>query len=468
MAESVKPKVLVVDDELSICRSCEKVLVRRGFEVEIAPSGREALNLLRKTPFDLVLTDLRMLGMGGMELLENLRTSYPDVVAVVITGYATVASVVETMKLGAYDYLPKPFTAQELANVAEKAWEHRKLILERNALLKGEATPHFAGIIGNSPKMQEVFRLIKKVAVADTTVLIMGESGTGKELVAQAIHAQSPRKQRRFLAVDCGVLSTELLQSELFGHVKGAFTGAVSAKPGIFEVADRGTVFLDEICNVSLEVQAKLLRFIQSREFLPLGGTDPKRVDVRLVFATNRDLAKMVEAGAFREDLYYRLYVVPIHLPSLRERKEDIPLLAYHFLGKVQAGSGRKVTTISDAALKLLQDFNWPGNVRQLENTVEWAVITCEKETIEPQHLPRSVAQEGLPPGVAVPQTNAELLSAKRTLRDQVVGDLERVFVLRALERNDWNISRAARDVGMQRQNFQALMRKHQVQTERS
>jgi two-component system NtrC family response regulator len=430
-------------------------------------SGKEALALLVQEPFDVVFTDLKMLGMGGMELLENLQTRFPDVVCVVITGYETVASVVETMRLGAYDYLPKPFTAQELAAAARKAWDKRKQILDRKALLNGESVCELLGIVGKSASMQEVSRLVQKVAATDSTVLIIGESGTGKELIARAVHQLSPRKLERFFAIDCGALSVELLQSELFGHVKGAVTGAVGNKMGVFEVADHGTVFLDEIANLDPEIQAKLLRFIQERELLPVGSTQPRKVDVRLIFATNRDLGQMVSEGSFREDLYYRLCVVPIHLPPLRERKEDIALLAYHLLGKVQIKIGKKIRAVSDGALKLLQDYDWPGNIRQLENVMEWATITCDRDVIEPCHLPRDLFRQDVIRQTAVPHTNVELLAAKRKLRDQAIADLERVFVLQALERNDWNVSRAAREVGVKRQNFQALMRKHHVSSDR-
>ncbi len=359
MTSANAPRVLVVDDEPSICRSCEKILVREGYEVTTVTSGAAALDLLGRGPFDLVFTDLKMAEMGGMELLEALRSQYPDIVPVVITGFATIASVVETMKVGAFDYLPKPFTPDEMAAVARKAWDRRQLLVRSHGA-PAPATDDpamFAGIVGASPKMQEVYRNLRKVAATSSTVLIIGETGTGKELVARAIHTLSPRKHERFFAVDCGALTVTLLESELFGHVKGSFTGATSDKRGIFEVANRGTVFLDEICNVDVEVQAKLLRFIQEREFLPVGATQPRHVDVRLVFATNRDLEKMVRDGTFREDLYYRLYVFPIQLPPLRERREDIPLLACHLLAKSRERCAKPVARFSEDALRLLGQF---------------------------------------------------------------------------------------------------------------
>lgn len=468
MIDMDSPKALIVDDEPTICRAGEKILAREGYRVKIAYSGKQALTLLEQEPFDILFTDLKMAEMGGMELLETLRSRFPEVVPVVITGYATIASAVETMKLGAFDYLPKPFTPDEMAAVAKKAWDKRQKLLETRAIAQGEMLPSFCGIVGKSPKIQEIFRMIRKVAPTSSTVLIVGETGTGKELVARAIHTFSPRNEHRFCAVDCGTLSVELLESELFGHVKGSFTGAVSNKQGIFEAADQGTVFLDEICNINLEIQGKLLRFIQEREFLPVGGTETKRVDIRLVFATNRDLEKMVAEGSFREDLYYRLYVYPIHLPPLRERREDIAVLAYHLLAKMQTQGGKKIQSISDAALKLLEQYDWPGNVRQLESTIERAVISCDGSTIEPHHLPMAITRAGLPESYPVPQNNQEFLALKKKLREQAIAELEREFILDALQRNDWNVTRAAQEVNIQRPNFQALMRKHAIRAGRN
>jgi DNA-binding NtrC family response regulator len=468
MNDMDSPRALIVDDEPTICRACEKILSREGYSVKTAYSGKQALSLLEQEPFDILFTDLKMADMGGMELLETIRTRFPDLVPVVITGYATIASAVETMKLGAFDYLPKPFTPDEMAAVAKRAWEKRQNLIEARAISQGETLPSFCGIIGKSAKIQEIFRMIRKVAPTSSTVLIVGETGTGKELVARAIHTLSPRSDNRFCAVDCGTLSVELLESELFGHVKGSFTGAISNKQGIFEAADQGTVFLDEICNINLEIQGKLLRFIQEREFLPVGGIETKHVDIRLVFATNRDLEKMVAEGTFREDLYYRLYVYPIQLPPLRERREDIPLLAYHLLAKIQTQEGKKITGISDAALALLQHYDWPGNVRQLESAIERAVISCDGALVEPQHLPMAVTRAGLPEPYPVPKNNKEFLALKKKLREQAIGELEREFVLEALQRNDWNVTRAAQEVDIQRPNFQALMRKHAIRSGRN
>lgn len=460
MTSAGHQKVLVVDDELSVCKSCEKILTRLGFEVRTVLSGSQALALLKEEPFDLVFTDLKMADVGGMELLEALRASFPEIVPIVITGYATIASVVETMKLGAFDYLPKPFTPAEMAAVVEKAWRKRLRLLETQPAVTGEPDAEFPGMVGRSAEIQEVFSLIRKVAPTSSTVLIIGESGTGKELVARAIHRLSPRNQQRFFAVDCGTLSVNLLESELFGHVKGAFTGAVAAKRGIFEASDHGTVFLDEICNVDLEVQGKLLRFIQEREFIPVGSTETRHVDVRLIFATNKDLSRMVAQGSFRDDLYYRLQVFPIYLPALRERREDIPRLAADLLAKARLRSGKQVTRISDETLQILEQHEWPGNVRQLEGAIEAAVISCDGDTLEPRHLPRTIQPKLHLRQGPLPKTNDEFLALKRQLREQAVAELERDFVAAALERSDGNVSRAASQVGIARPNFQALMRK--------
>jgi DNA-binding NtrC family response regulator len=467
MTSADGPRVLVVDDDVSVCRSCEKILVREGYQVKATTSGAEALEWLERESFDLVFSDLKMAEMGGMEVLEALRSRFPDVVPVVITGYATISSVVETMKIGAFDYLPKPFTPDEMGAVARKAWDRRQLLLRgRGAAGSNADDPTvFGGIVGGSPKMQEVYRLIRKVASTSSTVLIVGETGTGKELVARAIHRLSPRRNERFFAVDCGALSVTLLESELFGHLRGSFTGAVGDKRGIFESAHRGTVFLDEICNVDVEVQAKLLRVVQEREFLPVGGTEPRRVDVRLVFATNRDLEAMVRQGTFREDLYYRLYVFPIALPPLRERREDIPMLACHMLARARERSGRPVSRLSEDAIRLLEQFEWPGNVRQLESVIERAVIACDGDTVEPRHLPRTLSRQSLPADLTIPRTNPEFLAMKKRLRELATGDLEREFVMEALQRNGWNVTRAARQVGIQRPNFQMLMRRHGIRT---
>jgi transcriptional regulator with PAS, ATPase and Fis domain len=334
-----------------------------------------------------------------------------------------------------------------------------------NLYLRGEihAKYRFENIIGTSKKMQEIYRLIAKVAPTNSTVLITGESGTGKELIARAIHYNSQRKDRQFVPVDCAVLSENLLESELFGHIKGSFTGAIVTKPGLFEVADGGSLFLDEIGNISLAMQSKLLRVIQEREFTPVGGTKLKKVDIRLIAATNKDLPEKIKEGTFREDLYYRLNIVPIPLPPLRERQEDISLLAEHFLKKYCQEMGKNPQRLSPAATGLLMRYSWPGNVRELENLMERVVIMTDEEVILPKHFPFPL-QEGSE-GITfdVPKTSEELKELKRHLRDRAVEEAERLFVLGALTRNEWNVTRSAKEVGMLRPNFQALMRKHNI-----
>ena len=455
-------KILVIDDDLTVCKSCQKIIQKAGHEVAYSLSGHEALRMMEDIAYDIVFTDLKMAEMGGMEVLRFIKDRDPDVVVVIITGYATVASAVETMKVGAFDYLPKPFTPAEFRAVLNKAIEEREAIVGNRELAAQPAIiSGFHGIIAESPKMETVFSMIQKVSPTDSNVLIVGESGTGKELVARAIHDSSRRKGKRFFAVDCAALSGTLLESELFGHVKGAFTGATQDKPGVFEVASGGTVFLDEICNINTEVQSKLLRFLQEREFLPVGATQTRSVDVRLVFATNRDLKTMVSEGTLREDFYYRIFVYPISVPPLRDRKSDIPLLAYHFLKRYSVDFGRPVKSISRDAMAAMSQYTWPGNVRQLENVIQAAIIASEGEELTYRDLPEFREPQELP--LVIPKTNTELKRLKKELRLKTVENVEKDFLVQALQRNDWNVTRAAKDVGMQRTNFQGLMRKHGI-----
>jgi two-component system NtrC family response regulator len=384
-------------------------------------------------------------------------------VVVVITGYATIASAVETMRSGAFDYLPKPFTAGELKAVLDRALERRSLLQTAAAEGKDAGASVFEGLIGRSPAMRDVYALIQKVAPTDSTVLIVGESGTGKDLTAKAIHNLSRRKDERFFAIDLSTLSSTLLESELFGHVRGAFTGATAEKPGVFDVADRGTIFLDEIGNLALETQGRLLRVLQEKEFLPVGSTTVRKVDVRMILATNRDLKELVTAGEFREDLYYRLNVVPIKLPPLRERATDIPDLALHFLRKHCAANRKPIPSILPEAFDALMQYRWPGNVRELEHIVERLVILGEGDRIEPIHIAAALFGAGPTITSVLPKSNEELQALKKQIRESSVLELEKMFVQKALARNDWNVSQAARDVHMQRSNFQALMKKHGI-----
>lgn len=459
-----KGRILVVDDEAVVCKSCERILSPEGYEVETALSGQEALDKLSQGLFDIVITDLKMPGMDGMELLAKIREKDPEMIIIMITGYSTVQTAVQAMKMGALDYIPKPFTPEELIVVVEKALDKKKLIFENIYLRKElEAKYSFENIVGNSPKIQEVFKFIRKVAPTDSTVLLYGESGTGKELIARAIHFNSTRKNKPFFPVDCGVLSQDLLESELFGHVKGSFTGAIVTKPGIFEVADGGSVFLDEIGDINPVIQGKLLRVIQEQEFLPVGGVQPKKVDLRFIVATNKNLENLVKEKKFRDDLYYRLNVVSITVPPLRERKDDIPILAYHFLKKFTKEMDRDIKSISVEAMNKLINYEWPGNVRQLENVIERAVVMAESQAIVSEYLPASILGKGAEIDTQSPKTSQELKKMKKYLRESAVENVERMFVLEALNRNDWNVTNSAKEVGMQRTNFQALMRKYNI-----
>lgn len=459
-------KVLVVDDEPAICHNCQKILVKAGYDVTCAYNGQEALALIAAAPFDIVVTDLKMSRMGGMELLQRVKSATADTMVIVITGYSTVSSAVEVMKLGAFDYLPKPFTPEELRAVVGQAHRSRQTMLQNRRLIQTDPRPLKAShqLIGTSAKMKKVIQMIAKVAPTEATVLINGESGTGKELVARAVHANSKRADRVFFAVDCGTLSGNLLESELFGHARGAFTGAHKDKEGIFQRADGGTVFLDEIGNIDLEVQGKLLRFLESREFLPIGHTAPRKVDIRLILATNQNLEEMVQAGRFRHDFYYRIYVYPIFLPPLRERPEDILPIAYHFIKQFSRDMDKPIEGASEEAANYLLQQEWPGNIRQLRNAVERAVIQCESTAIGLRDLAFGEITGDLTALMAnIPETNKELLELKKEIRQKAVHQIEKSFILHALSQCDWNVTQAARRVGLKRTNFQGMMRKYGV-----
>jgi DNA-binding NtrC family response regulator len=459
------PRILVVDDEMIVCESCKRILEEDGYEVETALGGMEAFEKMKSNPFDIVITDLKMPGIDGMEVLRTFRKEYPDAIIIMITGFSTVETAVEAMKLGAFDYISKPFTPDEVSIVVKKAIEQKSLLLE-NIYLRQELQEKygFHNIVGKSKKMQEIYRIIAKVAMTDSTVLIFGQSGTGKELIARAIHFNSQRREKQFVPVDCAVLSENLLESELFGHVRGSFTGAVTTKPGLFEVADGGTVFLDEVGNISLAIQAKLLRVLQEREFTPVGGTKAKKVDIRLIAATNKDLEKMIKENSFREDLYYRLNIVPIYLPTLKERQEDIPLLSVHFLKKYAEEIGKTIKGFTPEAMGKLMKYPWPGNVRELENVIERTVVMMEnEEMVRAEHLILPGQQEKEGSSNPIPMTSEELKELKKVAREKAVEEIEKAFILNALERHQWNVTRAAEEVGMLRPNFQALMRKYNL-----
>lgn len=478
-------KILVVDDEQKMCDFLEIILSEDGYDVSSVTSGEEALKRMREEDFDVVITDLMMPGIDGMQLLERVRELNSDAIVIMITGYSTVETAVEAMKKGAYDYIPKPFKIEEVKVVIRKAIDQRRIIRE-NRRLKDElkaARGKFSGIVGNSRKMQEIYQLIEKVAKADSTVLIRGESGTGKELVARALHHYSPRSEKPFVSINCAALPENLLESELFGHARGAFTGAVTAKRGLFEEADSGTVFLDEIGDISLALQAKLLRFLQNREFIRVGETTTRRVDVRVIVATNRDLEAAIEKGTFRRDLFYRLNVISITLPPLRERKDDIPLLAKHFAGKVWERMGKGPTRFSQEAMEALVAYDWPGNVRELENVVERAMILGEGSVIRVEDLPEEVrrawaaqatgarapgdASYRAPGGDNLPgEAGGGTALSEGVSFKEAVEAYQRRLILEALEESGWVQARAAERLGMGRTTLNEIIKRLGIPTE--
>ncbi len=452
-------KILVIDDEEILLKSCRRALEPSGYDVVTAQYPEDGFNLLENERFDLVLSDLRMPLVDGMEILRKVKETWPDTEVIIITGHGTVNTAVSAIKLGAYDYVEKPFTPDTLNIIVEKALERKKLYLE-NARLKKEIRGHYIkNIIGKSQAMENVFKLIASVAPASSTVLITGESGTGKELAARAIHYNSPRSDNPFVVVDCGTISENLMESELFGHVKGSFTGATETRKGLIEAADTGTLFLDEIGNLLLSLQSKLLRVLQEREYRPIGSKKSFKVDIRFIAATNRDLKKMTTEETFREDLYYRLNIFPIRIPPLRERKEDIPLLSFHFLNKFAPELDMEECSISAEAMNILINHDWPGNVRELENNIHRAMLLSERGSITPSRL-AFLDNENTG---HVPETIEELKKIKKKLRSRSVEKVEKAFITKALERNNWNITRAANDVGMQRTNFHALIKKYNI-----
>ncbi len=456
-------RILIVDDEEIVIRSCVRILADGDYEVDTARDGLDALKKVHENGYDVLILDIKMPKLDGMELLQRVKEAHPDVDVIMITGLHDIETAVRAMKMGAFDYLPKPFEPEEFQLVVERAFERRQL-LQENITLKNEinAKYRFENIIGASPPMQNVFRLIARGAPTNSTVMIRGESGTGKELVARAIHYNSLRKDRAFVPVDCTSLSEGLLESELFGPLQGSFTGAVSNKSGLFQTADGGTLFLDEIGNISLTTQAKLLRFIEEREFKAVGDTRTRKVNIRLITATNKDLESMVADGTFREDLYYRINIFPIEIPPLRDRRDDIPALAFHFLNQFSKEMENKVKEFSAGAMNLLMNHDWPGNVRELENVVHRAVILANDDVIRQGHLVNLI---DMLPHIAldVPRTSEELKQIKKIARQKSVENVEKHFVLGALKRNEWNVTRSADETGMQRSNFQALMKKYDI-----
>jgi len=465
----LRGRIVVVDDDLSMCRVLDMHFTRRGYEVATFTNPGEALKTMRSAgldPADTVIVDLFMPQMSGLEFLRALRESGINVPVLVITAHGSVGTAVEAMKQGAFDYISKPFDLECVELVVNRAVEQHRLQSE-NEQLKEELKRRqgLGGIVGTTRPRQGVYRLVEKAAASRANVLIRGESGTGKELIARALHFSSPRANRRFVPVSCPVFSKDLLESELFGHEKGAFTGALYQKPGRFEVADGGTLFLDEIGDIALDTQVKLLRVIQEQEFERVGGTKPIKVDVRIVAATNKNLEEAVRKGEFREDLYYRLNVIQINVPALRNRKEDIPVLVEHFVHKFCTENGREPMGLDRTTMEILMDYDWPGNVRELENAIEHAVVMSEPEAkvITPALLPDYI-RLGKPLGFSVlpqsdfsPQPAAPLLGKF----DEVIARTERELLLNALARTNWNMTKAAELLGISFRSMRYNVKKH-------
>jgi DNA-binding NtrC family response regulator len=445
MSENHNIDLLFVDDDDDFRIPAVKRFKHRGFHVQEAASGEAALELAQLRQFDVAVLDMRMPGMNGLELLEKLHSCNPDCEAIILTGEGTIETAVQAMKLGAYDYLTKPFSLADLELVVQKAYERRQLAKE-NQQLKAvlQRSQVETQMIGQSPAMLEVFRLIERAGPTDKAILIQGESGTGKELVARALHRASSRADRPLVVINCAALSETLLESELFGHEKGSFTGAVAAKPGLFEVADGGTLFIDEIGEMPGSLQAKLLRVLEDGSMRRVGSTKERRVNVRLLAATNRNLADEVRLGRFREDLYYRINVMSFELPPLRDRPQDIPLLVKHFLGDQWQ--------IEPEAMRILEQFSWPGNVRQLSNVLERAKILADPPQIRVRDLPSELAhQQPSPAAMALPKPGDDLAS------------VERAHVMEVLQREGGNKARAARRLGINRRSLYRLLEKYEI-----
>jgi two-component system response regulator AtoC len=458
-----KKQVLIVDDEPNLRKILSAQLSRDGYDVMTAEDGEQGLGFLREHHIDLVITDLKMPKIDGMTLLREALRETPDLPVVMITAHGTVDTAVEALKIGAFDYLTKPFDKDEVRQVVAKALKTRQLAdVEATTLEKGATGARF-GIIGASPGLTDLYAVLERVADTPTTVLITGESGTGKELVARALHDHSSRRDKPFIKVNCAAIPKELIESELFGYERGAFTGAVSSKPGRFELANGGTLFLDEIGEIPVEMQVKLLRALQESEFERVGGIKTIRVDVRLVAATNRDLKKLIAGGTFREDLFYRLNVVPIRLPALRERNVDIPLLVEHFLRKFNERLKKHVTGIEPDALDVLSAYGWPGNIRELENVVERAVLFCDDQKLRAQDLPPDLRGPQTPSNMPVSDADLQAaLANEGGLKEHVkvaMSRLERDLVGRALKQTGGNVTHAARLLKISRKGLQLKMK---------
>ena len=450
-------RILVAEDEKSVRDTMVDLLSEAGFEVQGAGDGEEALHMLQENSFNIVITDLKMPGADGLQVLEGVKKIDHETIVIICTGFGTVDTAVKAMKLGAFEYITKPIKIDEIKLVIARALEYQKLKTE-NVFLQGQlkAKYRFTNLIGDSDEMQRVFQMIEKIASTNSTVLICGESGTGKELVARAIHYNSDRRDQPMVPVNCGAIPEDLLESELFGYEKGAFTGALKTRIGRFELAHGGTIFLDEIGDMSPSLQVKILRILQEHEFERVGGIKSIKVDIRVIAATHRDLELAVKQGTFREDLYYRLNVIPLVIPPLRERSYDMPLLTRHFIEKFNAETKRAIKGISPEALNCFTQYDWPGNVRELENLIERLVILKEEGTIEREDLPEkifgSATTGGAVPPPEIPDGGISLTTA--------VSEFEKELIIRALKKSNWVKNRAAKLLNLKRTTLVEKMKK--------
>ena len=457
-------KILVVDDEAKIREHFSDFLRREDYEVATAKNGEIAIEMIDEDIYDVVLIDLNMPKVDGMAVLKHLEENSTNSIGIILTGYATIRNAVEAMKSGAFDYLAKPVKMEEVLMVISRAIEFRDLKRENRALKKQLKRKYkFENFIGDSIQMSKVFRIIEKVADTDSTVLILGESGTGKELVARAIHYHSMRRDNSMIPVNCGAIPEELLESELFGHEKGAFTNAIRTRIGRFELSHRGTIFLDEIAEMSPHLQVKLLRVLQEQEFERVGGTKTIKCDTRIIAATNKDLDKLVLEDAFREDLYYRLKVIPIQIPPLRDRRSDIPLLIQHFIGTISASKGKKIEGITKEVVQALMGYDWPGNVRELENIIERMIILTDGKQLTLQDLPEKIIQKhpaGNLNNTTIPDDGFSLNNA--------INEYEKILIIRALEKADWVKNRAAKLLKMNRTTLVEKIKKQGIEKPQS
>lgn len=448
---SQKVKILIVDDEAVMRDTMSDWLLEKGFNVVSVTSGMEAIEKVKTGSFNIAFVDMKMPGLDGLEVLRAMKRIDPETAVVIMTAYATIETAIEAMKEGAYEYMIKPFSLDVVELIVKKIVKYQELVAENILLRKRlEEKVHLKNIIGKSPQMKEVLELVANIAETNSTVLIQGASGTGKEVIARAIHLKSLRREMPFIAANCAAIPRELLESELFGHEKGAFTGATYTKKGRFEQADGGTLFLDEVGEMSLSAQVHLLRVLQEKEFRKVGGTELIKVDARIISSSNKDLEQAVKEGRFREDLFYRLNVIAIYLPKLNERKDDIPLLVDHLLTKYGLESGRDKKTMSPEAMALMMKHAWPGNVRELENVIERAVILSKDIVIKPEYLPQIVKKE--------PQGDHRVF-----IQDRSLEEMEKQYIYGVLRENNWNKSKSSRILGIERMTLYHKIKKYNL-----